>query len=149
METKIVLDFIDAINCADVDKMFDLMATDHVFIDSQDNKMAGRDNMKQAWIGYFDLFPDYKIEINEVLTKDSLVCLFGYASATYKNLINNNNSNYWRIPAAWRAIVKDDQIKLWQVFADNIIVMEIVNRNTHEKIFTQTENDNVGIPFGN
>jgi len=129
METKIVLAFIEAINRADVDKMYDLMATDHLFIDSQDHRMAGKDNMKLGWIGYFDLFPDYKIEVNEILTKDSLICMFGYASATYKNLINEENSNFWRIPAAWRAIVEDGRIKLWQVYADNIIVMEIVNRN--------------------
>jgi hypothetical protein len=129
METKIVLAFINAINCADIDKMCDLMANDHLFIDSQDHRMAGKDNMRQAWLGYFDLFPDYMIEINEIFAKDSMICMFGYASGTYKNLVNEDNSNYWRIPAAWRAIVEDDQIKLWQVYADNIIVLEIVNRN--------------------
>jgi ketosteroid isomerase-like protein len=129
MDTKIVLDFIDAINCSNVDKMYALMATDHLFIDSQDNKMSGKDNMRQAWIEYFDLFPDYKIEINEIFTRDSVICMFGYASGTYKNLINEDNRNYWRIPAAWRAIVKDDLIRLWQVYADNIIVLDIINRN--------------------
>jgi len=128
METKVVLDFIDAINSANVDIMYDLMAIDHLFIDSQDNRMAGKDNMRQAWIGYFDLFPDYKIEINEIVTKNSLICLFGYAGGTYKNQITDNNRNYWRIPAAWRAIVQEGQIKVWQVFADNSIVIDIINR---------------------
>jgi ketosteroid isomerase-like protein len=88
----------------------------------------GKDNMRQGWIGYFALFPDYKIEINEILEKGSLICMFGYASGTYKNLINEDNSNHWRIPAAWRAIVKDEQIKLWQVYTDNIIVMDIIKK---------------------
>jgi ketosteroid isomerase-like protein len=104
------------------------MSIDHVFIDSQDNKAMGKDNMRQGWIGYFALFPDYKIEINEILEKGSLICMFGYASGTYKNLINEDNSNHWRIPAAWRAIVKDEQIKLWQVYTDNIIVMDIIKK---------------------
>jgi hypothetical protein len=129
METKIVIDFIDAINCANVDKMNDLMTNDHLFIDSQDNKMTGKGNMRQAWIGYFDLFPDYKIEINEILKKDSLICILGYASGTYMNLTNENNSNHWKIPAAWKAIVKNNKIKQWQVYADNIIVMDIINKN--------------------
>jgi len=129
METKIILDFIDAINNANLDKMYDLMTIDHVFIDSQDNKTIGKDKMRQAWIGYFALFPDYKIEINEILEKDNLTGLFGYASGTYRNIINEDNRNYWRIPAAWRAIVKDNQIKLWQVYADNLIVMDIINKN--------------------
>jgi hypothetical protein len=129
METKIVLDFIDAINSANVDKIYDLMTIDHVFIDPQDHKTIGKDNMRQAWIGYFTLFPDYKIEIDGILENDPLICMFGYASGTYRHLVNEDNSNYWRIPAAWRAIVKDDQIKLWQVYADNIIVMDIINKN--------------------
>ena len=129
METKIVLDFIDAINSANVDKIYDLMAIDHVFIDSQDNKTAGKENMRQGWTSYFALFPDYKIEINEILEMDDLICMLGYASGTFRNLINEDKSNYWRIPAAWRAIVKENQINLWQVYADNIVVMNIINKN--------------------
>ena len=129
METKIVLDFIDAINNANPDKMVDLMTFDHVFIDSQDNRTIGKDKMRQAWMGYFALFPDYKIEINEILEKDHLIGMFGYASGTYRNIINEDNSNFWRIPASWRAIVEDNQIKLWQVYTDNLIVVDIVNKN--------------------
>jgi len=38
MGTMIVLDFIDAINLANIDKMVDLMTFDHEFIDSQDKR---------------------------------------------------------------------------------------------------------------
>ena len=129
MKSKILVDFIDAINAADVDKLYSLMTKDHQFIDSHDNKVIGRDNMKQAWIGYFAMFPDYKIEINQILEKDSFICAFGYASGTYKNLRTDDNSNYWRVPAAWTAIINDNLMKQWQVYADNIIVMDIVKRN--------------------
>ena len=100
------MDFVVAINTADVDKLYSLMTDNHIFIDSHNNKATGRDNLKQAWIGYFAMFPDYKIEINQILEKDSFVCAF-----------------------AWRAIVKDDKIKLWQVYADNIKALEIINKN--------------------
>jgi ketosteroid isomerase-like protein len=129
MKTKVVLDFVEAINNGNVDKIYDLMTENHLFIDSQDNRVKGKENMKQAWVGYFALFPDYKIEINEILEKDSLICILGYASATYKNLKNENNSNYWRIPATWTAIVENNQIKVWQVYADNSMVLDIINRN--------------------
>lgn len=129
MKNNILLDFVDAINKADIDNILNIMSDDHVLIDSQDNKVSGKDNLKQAWIGYLALFPDYKIEINETLEKDSLICFLGYASGTYKNLQNDINSNYWRIPAAWTAIIKDNHVKHWQVYADNIIVMDIINRN--------------------
>jgi ketosteroid isomerase-like protein len=129
MNTKSTLEFVDAINKADIDKICSLMTVDHVFIDSQDNRATGKENMKKAWAEYFKMFPDYKIEIENILENDSLVCLFGYASGTYRNLQNENNSNHWRIPAAWKAIVRNNQIKQWQVYADNIIVMDIINRN--------------------
>jgi len=128
MDIKIVLDFIESINSADLDKMCDLMTIDHTFIDSQENKTTGRDNMRQAWMGYFDLFPDYKIEINEIIEKDSLICIFGHASGTYMNLINNENSNYWKVPIALKAIAKDNQIAIWQVYADNSPVIEIITK---------------------
>jgi len=129
IETKVVFDFADAINHADVDKIYSLMAGDHLFIDSQGNRMEGKEKMKNAWTEYFGLFPDYKIEIEEIFEKDSSICIIGYASGTYKNLHNDNESNHWRIPAAWKAIIKDNQIKYWQVYADNLIVMDIINSN--------------------
>jgi hypothetical protein len=129
MKKQIILDFIDAINCANVNRICDLMTIDHIFIDSQDNRTIGRDAMRQAWIGYFRLFPDYKIETNEIFEKDTMSCILGYASGTYMNLTNENNSNHWRIPAAWTAIVEDNRIKQWQVYADNIVVMDIININ--------------------
>lgn len=129
MKSKIVVDFIDAINNSDIDMILNLMSEDHVFTDSQDNKLTGKEKLRQAWIGYFELFPDYKIEINELLEKDSLVCILGYASGTYLNIKNENNTNYWRIPAAWKAIIRNNQVLSWQVYADNIIVMEIMNKN--------------------
>ena len=129
MRYKIVLDFIDAINSSDVEGIIDLMTDDHVFIDSQGNKATGKDNLKQAWTGYFGLFPDYRIEIKETLEKGSLICILGFASGTYKNLHHENNSNHWRIPAAWTAIIKDNKVLSWQVYADNLIVMDIINKN--------------------
>ena len=129
MKTKVVFDFADAINNADADKIYSLMTDDHLFVDSQGNKMEGKEKMKKAWTEYFGLFPDYKIEIEEIYEKDSSICIIGHASGTYKNLHNENDSNHWRIPAAWKAIIKDNQVKHWQVYADNLVVMDIINRN--------------------
>ncbi len=130
MDLKVVLDFIESINSADIDGLYNLMSTDHVFVDSRGNKMVGNDNMKSAWTAYFDLFPDYKIEITDTLQNDSIVVLLGYASGTYiSNNKNVDNTNHWKIPASWKAIVVDEKIKHWQVYADNSVVLEILNRN--------------------
>jgi ketosteroid isomerase-like protein len=133
MNTKIVLEFVDAINEGDIDEICKLMSDDHLFIDSQDCRVAGKNTMKLGWIEYFKLFPDYKIDIEDIFEKSELVCLLGYASGTYRNLQNETKSNHWRIPAAWKAIVYKGQIKQWQVYADNIIVMDIINSNKQKK----------------
>ena len=130
MDLKIVLDFIESINSANIDRLYGLMSIDHEFIDSRGNSLVGNDIMKNAWIGYFDLFPDYKIEITDILQNDSIIVLLGFASGTFKT--NNNNddkNNFWKVPASWKAIVVDKKIKLWQVYADNSVVIEIVNKN--------------------
>jgi ketosteroid isomerase-like protein len=129
MKKDVVMDFVEAINTADVVRLSNLMTGDHLFIDSQDHRMTGKENLKEAWTGYFNLFPDYKIEINEIFEKESLICMTGYASGTYKNLKNKDNTNYWRVPAAWTAIIEENHVKQWQVYADNILVIDIINRN--------------------
>ena len=130
MDLKVVHDFIEAINSGNIDGIYNLMTNEHEFIDSQGNKMIGNENLKKAWIGYFNLFPDYKIEITETLQNDSTIVMLGYAGGTYKtNKISSDNKNYWRVPASWKAIVIDKKIKLWQVYADNSVVIDIINRN--------------------
>jgi hypothetical protein len=51
-------------------------------------------------------------------------------------------NNHWRIPAAWKAIIKDNKINHWQVYADNIIVMEIIKRNKKKRLII------LGLTFG-
>jgi ketosteroid isomerase-like protein len=85
MRKRIILEYINAINETEIDKLYSLMASNHLFIDSQDNKVSGKEAMRQSWIGYFKMFPDYQIEIVEIIEEDSSFALFGYASGTYKN----------------------------------------------------------------
>lgn len=66
MKNNIILEYVDAINKADVDRILNMLTDDHILIDSHDNKMTGKDNLRQAWIGYFDMFPDYKIEVMRI-----------------------------------------------------------------------------------
>ena len=130
MDLKVVCDFVESINSSDIDRIYNLMTIDHEFIDSQGNKMIGNENLRKAWMGYFGLFPDYKIELTDTLQNDSIIVMLGYASGTYKANSNGSDSNnHWRVPASWKVVVVDHKIKLWQVYADNSIVIDIVNRN--------------------
>jgi hypothetical protein len=124
----IVNRFVKAINDHNVNEIVNLMSEDHIFIDAMDNKSVGKKGMMEAWKGYFELFPDYKIEISDIIENESTIGLFGYVNATYKNLINELNSNFWRAPASWKAIVENSKIKHWQVYCDYSALFKIIEK---------------------
>jgi ketosteroid isomerase-like protein len=97
---EIVQAFVKAINDHDVDKIYDLMPENHVFIDGYGNKHVGINGMKEGWQNYFQMFPDYIIEITDIFEQNSVYGLFGHASATYKNTKDKSNSNFWKTTAA-------------------------------------------------
>jgi hypothetical protein len=87
--------------------------------------------MIAGWRGYFEWFPDYSIEVTGVFEGESsdqgqTFALFGFARGSFKG----KPSESWRLPAAWKATVKDGRVTLWQVFADTKIPFEIIERNT-------------------
>jgi ketosteroid isomerase-like protein len=125
----IAIRFVKAINDHNVDEIINLMSEDHIFIDAIDNKSVGKKGMKEGWKAYYELFPDYQIEISDITENVSTIGLFGYASATYKSLTNKLNSNFWRIPASWKAIVENNKIKHWQVYCDYSSLFKIIEKN--------------------
>lgn len=130
MQIHIFKAFVKAINAHDVDMLYSLMAEDHNFVDAQGNVIASREKMKAGWTAYFSWFPDYKIEITNVFSSDSTIAAFGFASGTFHNKTTSNNKNYWRLPAAWKAEVVNNKIRLWQVYADTKIPFDIIEKNT-------------------
>jgi ketosteroid isomerase-like protein len=126
MNKNIFYDFIRAINEHDIDNICLLMSNDHTFIDSHGNEVTGKDKMKAGWIGYFNIFPDYAIEITDFFANGNTLAAFGFASGTYKGLKSDKNENYWKLPAGWKAIIEKDKIKLWQVCADTNIPFNII-----------------------
>jgi len=112
--------FIDRINAHDVDGLAELMSDDHRFIDAHGNEVVGREKMTAGWRGYFEWFPVYAIEVNEIFEQDDTFAMFGFAGGSYKGKAECS----WRLPAAWKAIVKNGRVALWQVFADTKIPFE-------------------------
>jgi ketosteroid isomerase-like protein len=129
MSTQVVYDFADAINEHNVELIAGMMTEDHTFIDAHNNKVTGKAAMKGGWAMYFQFFPDYKIEIDEIYINGDSIAAFGYAGGTFKGLKTTDNKNYWRLPAAWKAVVENGKIKLWQVYADTKIPFEIMDKN--------------------
>lgn len=128
-EQKAILKFIDAINDHDLDALTALLTGNHCFIDSLGREMrGGPDAMRLAWEGYFDLVPDYHVEIDRIIQDGSILVLLGHASGTCIENEALRPENAWRMPAAWRAEMRAGRVAGWQVFADNTPVAEILRR---------------------
>ena len=128
-EKEIVHEFVKSINEHNVNKIYDLMNNDFRFIDTYGNEETGKDHMRESWIGYFRWFPDYEIEIIDMLSDSNIFVILGFASGTYQNKKVANNENYWRLPAVWRVVVEDNKMKQWQVYCDSKIPFDIIERN--------------------
>ena len=114
--------FVRAINAHDLERLAYLMTSDHRFIDSMGDVVEGRDAMVDGWKAYFAMVPDYKLEISHcfVATKNATeVMLVGEASGSYQSKGLRRADSSWSTPAAVRAVVRDDQVAEWQVYADN------------------------------
>ena len=75
------------------------------------------------------MFPDYKIEIEDIIQGKEIIRAFGTATGTYKGKRGLVPQNIIKIPAAWRAIIKDAKVKLWQVYADWTEGMKIIEKD--------------------
>ena len=117
-------DFVSCINAHDPKALVSLCTADHIFIDSLGSQLSGRERLEQAWAGYFSLFPDYRIDVEVAVSQNAVVLACGFASATHAP-----SKKSWRIPAAWRAIVRKGQIAEWQVYADNKPVYELLSEH--------------------
>ena len=113
-KVETVKEYISAINEKNVDRLIEMMSEDHLFIDAY-GQSETKEMMKSGWVGYFLWFPDYHIEVEEIIEGAKSIGIFGYASGSYLEQENK----YWRIPASWRAVVQGDQLEIWQVYADS------------------------------
>jgi ketosteroid isomerase-like protein len=125
MDQNIFYDFVNAINGHNVDKLYALMSNDHQFIDAQGNRVTGKDKMKAGWAGYFQWFPDYNIEVTDVFVKGDKVAAFGFAEGSFKG----KSAGHWRVPASWKAVIENNKVTVWQVYADTKIPFDIINSN--------------------
>ena len=123
-------EFVDVINDHDVEGLASLMTNDHKFIDAAGNTFSGKENMKDGWKMYFKSFPDYWIEIERITEKDDEVFGFGWASGTHAGHITGDQNHYFKIPAAFRAQIAGEKVKLWQVYADTKLPSSIIEKNT-------------------
>jgi ketosteroid isomerase-like protein len=115
---RVVESFVAAINRHDAQEISKLMTLDHTFVDPAGRTMSGRDAMVEGWKGYFQMFPDYKVAVGTILADGAVVAAFGSAAGTFNGKRGLVAANKIEMPAGWKAVVENGQIKSWQVYAD-------------------------------
>lgn len=128
-EILLVREFVEAINEGNPARLASLMSEDHVFVDSRGTTDCGRERLKKGWEEYFRMFPDYRVEVQNILQDGNLIAAFGSASGTYNGKRGLVPENRIEMPAAWKAIVENGEIKSWQVYADWTDGWRIINED--------------------
>ncbi len=129
LNREIVMELVKSINEHDVERIIRIMARDSKFIDAHGKESKGRETLRKAFAGYFNWFPDYRVQVDEIMELGNKVAVFGYASATYKGKNPVQKNNRWRLPIVYRAVIENGQVKEWQVYVDTKIPFDIMEGN--------------------
>lgn len=116
---EVVLNFEQLINSRNPAAMVGLLTADSALVDSLGACLHGLEKLRNAWEGYFKMVPDNTVSHEAIFNQGDTVAVFGSAQGTFSQDGEIRKESYWKTPAAWRAVVKDGKIALWQVFADN------------------------------
>ena len=73
----VVMSFNECISRRDLGGLSNLMTDDHVFIDSGNNTIAGKERCVEAWRAFFATFPDYRYHFVRVLSAASEAVILG------------------------------------------------------------------------
>lgn len=122
---EVVHAFIKAVNAHDLSRVSALLTDGHIFIDAHDHVYQGKEIMRDSWKMFFSHYPDYRIEVQDIIESGNTVVVFGHASGTPSKDGIADASKHWRRPAAWKAKVSNELVQQWQVFVDTQPMMMI------------------------
>ena len=108
---SIALQFNECITNADLKGLSNLMTEEHVFCDSANNRIKGKDNIVQAWMSFFNLYPGYQNIFENIVVRASTVIMQGY-SICYDEMLNN-------IRTIWVAEIVDNKVGSWHIYPDS------------------------------
>lgn len=107
--TDIANAFNTCITRQDLSGLADLMALDHVFVDSAGGRVIGKDKCVEAWRGFFAMFPDYRNVFEHVHATDGTALITGRSECSDARLDG---------PALWKAVVQNGRVTEWHVLDD-------------------------------
>jgi ketosteroid isomerase-like protein len=118
-----IVAFMRAINARDVGAIMSLCAEDHRFVDAHGG-VTPAERLQSAWTGYFEVMPHYGVEAEEIVCDGGRAIVFGSAWGSLDPVDPARRA--WRRPCAWRALVRDGRIALWQVYVDTKPVFDLM-----------------------
>ncbi len=130
METREIVEaMVKAINSGRAEAVGQRMHLRGVFVDSLGRRLEGRPALVEGWRAYYRLVPDYRIEVEGMMTDGLDALLHGRARGTVHRGGLAIEGGAFEIPAAWRAASDGGRsLTLWQVFADNQPVQALIGR---------------------
>lgn len=120
--------FVAAINSGDIDRLVGLMTPEHMFVDADGSEHVGLDGMRSGWREYFEMVPDFRIEVFHRFAAGDTGVLLGRASGTFVENGELEPDNHWIVPAAWRVVIDTDLVAIWQLYANQHRMHEILER---------------------
>ncbi len=123
-----VKEYINRINSHDIKGLLDLTDDNASFIDSMGINTTGKYEIQNAWDVLLTFFPDYAVEIKDMISRNGTVALFGKAKGTLATDGKILEENKFEIPASWTALVKEGKITKWRVYADNEQVRKLISK---------------------
>lgn len=116
----IALQFNECITNADLNGLYSLMTEDHVFCDTANNRIKGKDNnIIQAWEPFFNLYPGYRNIFENIVVRGSNVIMQGYSICS-DGILNN-------VRAIWIAGIINNKVGSWCIYSDTKENREIFN----------------------
>jgi ketosteroid isomerase-like protein len=103
------LQFNEYINNQDINGLSGLMTQDHTLIVREGDVVKGKESNTNAWIDFFNQFPDYNNFFTRVESKDNLVIIIGYAIWSKESSEDH---------VIWTAKIEDDLVAQWRIYED-------------------------------
>jgi uncharacterized protein (TIGR02246 family) len=125
---EVVEEFVAAINAGDAERLASLMTSDHVFVDADGSEHGDREKMGPGWREYFEMVPDFRIDVADRFSRRNIVVLTGAASGTFLQEGELRPENHWSVPAAWRVVVESELVAVWQLYANQHLMHQILER---------------------
>src|SRR5918996_4013299 len=102
--------FNEAINRRDLQGLRELMTDDHRFIDSDGNLIRGKEEVLQAWRGFFNAFPDYRNDWSSTIEIGDMQIAVGRSTCSNEPALDG--------PAIWAARSSQGKVSEWRVYED-------------------------------